>query len=100
MKRKVSDSLIEWKNSSKRKPLIVNGARQVGKTYIIEEFGNTNYDNVLYLNMEIEDTLGTFLDTEISPKKIIQYLEATKGIEITAGKTLIFFDEIQACESY
>ena len=98
MKRKVSESLIEWKNNPKRKPLIVNGARQVGKTYIIEEFGNKNYDNVLYLNMEIEDTLGTFLDTEISPKKIIQYLEATKGIEITAGKTLIFFDEIQACE--
>jgi len=98
MKRKVSGSLIEWKNSPKRKPLIINGARQVGKTYIVEQFGNEHYENVLYLNMEIEETLGKFLDTELSPKKIIQYLEATRGIEITAGKTLIFFDEIQACE--
>ncbi len=98
MKRKVSDSLIEWKNHPNRKPLIVNGARQVGKTYSREEFGNKNYDNILYLNMEIEDTLCTFFDTEISPKKIIQYLEATRGVKIIAGKTLIFFDEIQACE--
>ena len=98
MKRKVSDLLIEWKINPKRKPLIINGARQVGKTYIVEEFGKENYDNVLYLNMEIEDTFSKFLDTELSPKKIIQYLEATKGIEIVAGKTLIFFDEIQACE--
>lgn len=98
MKRKIGDSLIEWKNNPKRKPLVINGARQVGKTYIVEKFGNENYESVLYLNMEIEDTLCKFFDTELSPKKIIQYLEATRGIEITAGKTLIFFDEIQACE--
>ena len=98
MKRKVSDSLVEWKNNPKRKPLVINGARQVGKTYIVEQFGDEHYESVLYLNMEIEDTLGKFLDTELSPKKIIQYLEATRGMEITAGKTLIFFDEIQSCE--
>jgi len=98
MKRKVSDSLIEWKNSPKRKPLIINGARQVGKTYIVEEFGKENYQSVLYLNMEIEHALGKFLETELSPKKILQYLEATRGIAIEAGETLIFFDEIQASE--
>ena len=98
MNRKVSDSLVEWKNNPQRKPLIINGARQVGKTYIVEQFGNEHYESVIYLNMEIEDTLGKFLDTELSPKKIIQYLEAIRGMEITAGKTLIFFDEIQACE--
>lgn len=98
MKRKVSDSLIEWKNMPQRKPLLINGARQVGKTYIVEQFGDEYYENTLYLNMEIEDTLSRFLDTELSPKKIIQYLEAIKGVEITEGKTLIFFDEIQACE--
>lgn len=79
-------------------PLVINGARQVGKTYIVEKFGREHYESVLYLNMEIEDTLIKFLETELSPKKIIQYLEASKGMEIIAGKTLIFFDEIQACE--
>ena len=98
MKRKVSASLVEWKNNPKRMPLIINGARQVGKTYIVEQFGAEHYESVLYLNMEIEDTFCKFLDTELSPKKIIQYLEATKGQEIIAGKTLVFFDEIQACE--
>ena len=98
MKRKVSDSLIEWKNNPQRMPLIINGARQVGKTYIVLEFGREYYDQVLYLNMEIEHTLDKYLETELSPKKILQYLEAVKGVEISAGKTLIFFDEVQASE--
>lgn len=98
MKRKVGKLLSEWKNSPKRKPLIINGARQVGKTYIVEKFGKENYQSILYLNMEIEDALGKFLETELSPEKIVQYLEATKGIDIKVEETLIFFDEIQACE--
>jgi predicted AAA+ superfamily ATPase len=98
MKRKVSESLLAWKSSPRRMPLLINGARQVGKTYIIEQFGKEQYEQVLYLNMEIESTLCQFIETELSPKKIIQYLEATKMQEIIPGKTLIFFDEIQACE--
>ncbi len=98
MRRRVSDSLVEWKNNPKRMPLIINGARQVGKTYIVEQFGKEHYENVLYLNMEIESTLCKFLETELSPKKIIQYLEATQMQEIVPGKTLLFFDEVQACE--
>lgn len=98
MKRRISESLLEWKSSSRRMPLIINGARQVGKTYIVEQFGKEYYESVLYLNMEIEATLCKFIETELSPKKIIQYLEATKMQEIIPGKTLIFFDEIQACE--
>jgi predicted AAA+ superfamily ATPase len=98
MKRRVSKSLLEWKNSSRRMPLIINGARQVGKTYIVGQFGEEHYESVLYLNMEIEATLCKFLETELSPKKIVQYLEATKMQEIVPGKTLIFIDEIQACE--
>lgn len=98
MKRKISKSLLDWKNSNSRMPLIINGARQVGKTYIVEQFGKEHYENVLYLNMEIETTLSIFIETELSPKKIIQYLEATKMQEIVPGETLIFFDEIQACE--
>lgn len=79
-------------------PLVIYGARQVGKTFIVEQFGKQHYENVLYLNMEIEATFGRFLETELSPEKIIQYLEATKTTEIVPGKTLLFIDEIQACE--
>lgn len=98
MKRKMTQSLIEWKNSPKRKPLIINGARQVGKTYSIDEFGKEQYENVVYMNMEIESNLCQFIETELSPKKIIQYIEAVKLVEIKPGKSLLFFDEIQVCE--
>jgi len=98
MKRKVSDFLLKWKNSSQRMPLVINGARQVGKTFIVEQFGQQHYEKVLYLNMEIEATFCRFLETELAPDKIIQYLEATKMTDILPGKTLLFIDEIQACE--
>jgi len=98
MKRKISKLLSEWKTNPKRMPLIINGARQVGKTYIIKQFGKEQYEHLLYLNLEIEDNFCKFLETELSPDKIIQYLEAAKGINVNAGKTLIFFDEIQICE--
>ena len=98
MKRKISIALSEWKNKPNRMPLIIGGARQVGKTYILEEFGHEYFDNVIYLNMEIETALARFLDKELSPSKIMQFIEALKGEHITAGNTLLFFDEIQACE--
>lgn len=98
MKRKISIALNEWMNKQDRMPLIVNGARQVGKTYILEEFGREHFENTVYLNMEIESALVRFLDTELSPAKILQFVEVLKNQRITAGKTLIFFDEIQACE--
>ena len=98
MKRKITAALEAWKNKSDRKPLIVNGARQVGKTYILEQYGRENFENVVYLNMEIEGVLRNFLDAELEPRKIIQFVEARKGQRITAGKTLIFLDEVQACE--
>jgi len=98
MKRKISKWLSEWKTNPKRMPLIINGARQVGKTYIIKQFGKEEYKHILYLNLEIEDNFCKFLETELSPDKIIQYLEAAKGVNVNAGNTLIFFDEIQVCE--
>ena len=98
MQRKITSALLAWKNNKNRKPLILNGARQVGKTYTMETFAKENFSNVVYLNMEIETTLRDFLDGDISPKKIIQYLELSKKQKVTIGKTLIFFDEIQACE--
>ena len=80
MRRKISNSLVEWKNDTKRMPLIINGARQVGKTYIVEQFGSEHYESLLYLNMEIETNLCEFLETELSPKKIIQYLYEHRDI--------------------
>jgi len=98
MKRKILEALVEWKNSEDRKPLILNGARQVGKTYILEKFGETYFENVVYLNMEIEGVIANFIEKELSPQKIIQFIESTKRQEITPEKTLIIFDEIQASE--
>ena len=98
MKRKILESLVEWKDSEERKPLILNGARQVGKTYILEEFGKEHFENVIYLNMEIEGDVRNFIEKELSPHKIIQFIESTKRQEIIPEKTLIFFDEIQASE--
>jgi len=98
MQRKIVAELVAWKNNKNRKPLILNGARQVGKTYALDTFAKENFDNVIYLNMEIKMTLRDFLDGDISPKRIIQHLELTEKQKITADKTLIFFDEIQACE--
>jgi uncharacterized protein len=98
MKRKISLLLSEWKNREKRMPLVVNGARQVGKTFILEQFGTDQFKNSIYLNMELEGALNSFLNTELSPLKIIQFIEASKGQVVTTGETLLFFDEIQACE--
>lgn len=98
MKRKITDALLSWKNSATRMPLVINGARQVGKTYIVEKFGNEYYSDILYVNMEIESNFAKFLDSDLSPHKVIQYLEASKSRKIIPGETLIFIDEIQACE--
>lgn len=98
MKRKIMTDLIAWKNKDKRKPLLVNGARQVGKTYIIKQFGKENYKNVVYVNFETNDFINTEIDSNITPKSIINKLELYFGEEILPEKTLIFFDEIQANE--
>ena len=98
MQRKISAELSAWKNSKNRKPLLLNGARQVGKTYTLDMFAKANFSTVIYLNMEIETDFRDFLDGDISPKRIIQHLELIKRQPIIVEKTLIFFDEIQACE--
>jgi len=98
MQRKIISELLAWKNNKNRKPLILNGARQVGKTFALENFAKENFDNTVYINMEIETDFRGFLDGDISPKRIIQHLELIKKQPITENKTLIFFDEIQACE--
>lgn len=98
MKRKITQQLVEWKNSSARKPLILNGARQVGKTFILREFGKENYKNTVYVNLESNGTVASMFNDDISPSKLIKYLEAETGERILPNETLIILDEIQSCE--
>ena len=99
MKRKVEAQLIAWKNkSSERHPLLVNGARQVGKTYILRKFGEEQFKNVVYVNLETNLTIASYFNDNIAPERLLRYLEASTGERIIAGETLIFFDEIQSCE--
>ena len=99
MKRLIFDKLLNWKNSINRKPLIVYGARQIGKTYTILDFGKTEYDNVLYCNFENDKELHKLFDRNLNPERIIEALKVYYSCSVIKGKTLIFFDEIQACEA-
>ncbi len=98
MKREIINDLIKWKNSKNRKPLIIHGARQVGKTYIIKEFGKTFYENTIYVNFETNKELSNQINESIDAKYIINKLELFYGEKIIPEKTLIIFDEIQANE--
>ena len=98
MYRKVSEFLEQWKASKYRKPLIIQGARQTGKTYAILEFGKTHYDNVAYFNFQTSRTIAATFEESISPSYLLPILSHISGQTITRGNTLIFFDEIQLCE--
>ena len=98
MYRKVSEYLKKWKDSKYRKPLMIQGARQVGKTYAILEFGHTYYDNVAYFNFQTSKTIAATFDESISPSYLLPILSHISGQTITRGNTLIVFDEIQLCE--
>ena len=99
MKRKIYKELIEWKQSKIRKPLLLLGARQVGKTYILKQFGRDEYEDMLYFNFEEDTRLCDFFDEKIDPKNIINNLSIYSGRQILPDKHLIFFDEIQLCNN-
>lgn len=98
MYRKVMNFLNSWKNSTHRKPLILQGARQVGKTYSILEFGRAEYENVAYFNFETNPKLNETFEENISPDYLIPILSHIAGQTIVKEKTLIVFDEVQLCE--
>lgn len=97
MKRDIFKDLEKWKFSSRRKPLVLNGARQVGKTYSLKYFGATSYKKVAYLNFEKDEKLGQFFEGTLDPKKIIVTLSIHTEIQIDPQDTLLIFDEIQEC---
>lgn len=98
LKRKITNELINWKNNPKKKPLLVTGARQVGKTYIIDKFAKENYKNVITINfIEIEDLTDIF-DTNLSAENFYKQLTIRlDNINLIEGETLIFLDEVQVC---
>ncbi len=98
MYRKIMKYLEEWKESKHRKPMIMQGARQVGKTYSILEFGRKHYDNVAYFNFETNPKLNETFDENISPEYLIPILSHISGQTIVRERTLIVFDEVQLCE--
>ena len=97
MKRFIIEELIKWKESKYRKPLILKGARQVGKTYILKEFGKQNYENVAYFNFDHDKDLYNLFENSKNPKRILEQLAFIYGKAIVPEKTLIIFDEIQEC---
>lgn len=98
MYRKIMQFLEAWKEDEHRKPLILQGARQVGKTYSILEFGQKHYENVAYFNFETNPKLNATFEENISPDYLIPILSHIAGQTIVREKTLIVFDEVQLCE--
>ncbi len=99
MDRNALRKLEMWKESSDRKPLILKGARQVGKTWLMKTFGEMHYENVAYFNFDEEESLKTIFDTNKNPERIIELLSMIIGKKIEPHRTLIVFDEIQECSA-
>ena len=97
MKRNAIQELVAWKSSEDRKPMVLKGARQVGKTWLMKEFGQNYYDSYVYFNFDEEDELKSIFETNKNPQRIIELLSLIAGEKILPGKTLIIFDEIQEC---
>jgi len=99
MQRELLQNLIHWKNKDDRKPLIIRGARQVGKTWLMKEFGKSYYKNVAYVNFETALSLHGIFETGFDTDKLIMALKIESGTAIIPGDTLIILDEIQECEA-
>ena len=98
MKRYIEQKLVKWKSDKRRKPLIIRGARQVGKTYSINKFGKEHFENCVHLDFERNLSLTKIFEDNLSPQQIILQLELFSGRKIIPGRTLLFMDEIQESE--
>lgn len=97
MKRTVYDELLKWKESRDRKPLLIKGVRQCGKTYILKEFGKENYEDVAYFTFEKNPVLFEIFQNDLDPAKILDGLSIMRKKKIEPGRTLLILDEIQLC---
>lgn len=98
MERKVLSQLLGWKNNKRRKPLVIEGARQVGKTWAVKEFGKRNYQHLAYINFEEAKHLQGLFVQDYDTDRILRAIRTQCGVPCEAGKTLIFLDEIQEAE--
>lgn len=98
MERKIVKALLAWKNNTQKQPLLLQGARQVGKTYTLLSFGKEHYKNVAYFNLEESKEIPAIFERDLNPERVVRELAAQSGQTILPGDTLIIFDEIQACE--
>ena len=96
MYRDIMNDLVRWKDSRRRKPLLLTGVRQCGKTYIVKEFGRQYFDDFVYINFEENEKLAAIFEYDLDVERIVKELEVTLRTRITIGHTLVFFDEIQA----
>jgi predicted AAA+ superfamily ATPase len=90
------EELKKWKNSNSRKPLIIHGARQVGKTWLVKEFGRQNYQKVAHIDFTNNVRMATLFEQDLDPQRLLQGLKAESGVEIEPDNTLIILDEIQS----
>ena len=97
MERLILNKLLDWKNSPYRKPLILKGVRQVGKTWVLKEFGRRYYENTAYFNFDENEEYKQFFETTKDVDRILQNLMLASGQKIVPEKTLIIFDEVQDC---
>lgn len=97
IQRDILNDLNRWKESRFRKPLVLQGARQVGKSFILKQFGDRHFENYCYVNFDFEKEHKQEFAITKDPQRIVSYLMAVKGMEIKPEKTLIIFDEIQEC---
>ena len=95
MKRFLMDALVKWKNKSNRKPLVLKGARQTGKTWLMKEFGRRYFQSVVYINFDMSTRMKKVFDGDFQIDRILLALNAETGVRIEPEKTLIIFDEIQ-----
>lgn len=95
MYRFALEKLKEWKEKNARLPLVLLGARQVGKTWLLKEFGRICFDDVCYINFEAAGNLKSIFEGDISPARIVEYLSSFHGKKIGRNKTLLIFDEVQ-----
>ena len=94
MRRTAMEKLVAWKSSDERKPMVLKGARQVGKTWLMKEFGRNYYKSFVYFNFDEEDELKSIFETNKNPQRIIELLSMIAGEKIYPLDTLIIFDEV------
>ena len=99
VRRKITDKLVNWRKTTiSRQPLLLYGARQVGKTYVMQELGAEYFKSTVYVNFEADRKIGSFFENDIHAEAVLKLLEKYYHVKIIPDETLIIFDEIQMCE--